>query len=108
MIKRETPFPGGEKGDRLTKLLPKCVQNIHEDLQEIRREMYGESPRDFESKENSRLSNEECEKAATHHNTQRSHMPRISMREMEREEQVARSETLSDFLKEYESQTQKF
>ena len=34
-------------------------------------------------------------------------MPRISMREME-EEGMARRETLSDFLKEYESQTQKF
>ena len=35
-------------------------------------------------------------------------MPRIAMRKMEREEEVARSENLSDFMKEYESQTQKF
>ena len=34
-------------------------------------------------------------------------MPRIARREMERGEEVARRENLSDFLKEYESQTQK-
>ena len=89
----------------LTKLLYKFVQMIHEEFKEIRRK-YGESPRGFYSKANSR--SEECEHATTHPNTQHSHMPRIAGREMEREEEVARRETLSDFLKEYESQTQKF
>ena len=70
--------------------------------------MSEESPREFESKSNSIFSYEECEKATTHHNTQRSHMPMIARREMEREEEVARRETLSYFLKEYEFQTQKF
>ena len=70
--------------------------------------MYEESPRGFESKANCRLSHEECDQAATHPNTQHSHMPRIAGREMERGEEVARMETLSDFLKEYESQTQEF
>ena len=70
--------------------------------------MYGESPGGFGSKANSRLSHEECEQAVAHPNTQHSHMPRISRREMEREEEVARRENLSYFLKEYESQTQKF
>ena len=48
--------------------------------------MYEESPKEFESKENSRLTYEKCEHVATHSNTQRSHMPRIFGREMERGE----------------------
>ena len=78
---------------------------IHEEFEDIQRE-YRESPRGFDSKENSTL--EECEHASTHHLVQRSHMPRIAGREMGREEEVARRETLSDFLEEYESQTQKY
>ena len=69
--------------------------------------MCKESPRGFVPKENSRFSHKECEQAATHHLVQHSHMPRIARREMEGEEEVARRETLSDFLKEYEFQTQK-
>ena len=78
---------------------------IHEEYEEIQRK-YRESHRGFYSKANSRL--EECEHAATHHLVQRSHMPRIAEREMEIREEFARRETLSDFLKEYEFQTQNF
>ena len=68
--RKETPSFGGEKEkwDKLTKLLPKSVHNIHEDFKKIQREMYEESPRGFDSKANSRLLHEECEQAATHPN----------------------------------------
>ena len=91
-----------KKWNKLTKILPKSVYMIHVEYEEICRK-YRESPRGFDSKENSRL--EECEHAAAHHLVQCSHMPRIAGREMEKEEEVARRETLSDFLKEYEFQT---
>ena len=105
--KRKTPSFGEEKekGDKLTNLLPKSVHKIHEEFEEIR-EKSRESPRGFDSKANSRL--EECEHAATHHLVQHSHMPRISGREMERREVFSGRETLSDFLEEYEFQTQKY
>ena len=98
--KRKIPSSGEEKekGDKLTQLLPKSVHMIHEEFEEIRRE-YMESPREFDSKANSRL--EECEHGATHHIVQCSHMPKIFGREMRRKEEVARRETLSDFLEEY-------
>ena len=38
--RKKTPSFGGEKGDKLTKLLPKSVHNIHEYFKKIRREMY--------------------------------------------------------------------
>ena len=75
---------------------------IHVDYEEIHKK-YRESLRGFDSKENSRL--EECEHAATHHLVHHSHMPRIARREMERKEEFVGRATLSDFLKEYESQT---
>ena len=105
--KKKTPSSGGE-GDNLTNILPKSVQIIHEDIKKIRKEMHGESPQEFESKANSRLSYEKCEQAATHSNTQRNHMPRIARREMERGEEVYGRKNISDFLNEYVSQTQKF
>ena len=80
---------------------------IHEEFKEIRRDMYGEYPRGFVPKANSRFSHE-CEQAATHHLVQRNHLPKIARREMKKEEEVARKETLSYFLKEYEFQTKKF
>ena len=55
MSRKKTPSLGGEKGDKLTKILPKFVHNIHRYFKKIRREMYEESPKDFESKANSRL-----------------------------------------------------
>ena len=90
----------GEKGDKLTKLIPKFVHNIHEYFKKIRKEMYGESLKEFETKSNSRLTYEECEQAATHPNTQCSHMLRIAGREMERGKEVARGGTLIYFPKE--------
>ena len=104
--KRRTPSFGEEKEkwDKLTNILPQSVHWIHEEFKEIQRN-YGESPRGFDSKANSRL--EECEHVATHHLVQCSHMPMIAGREMERREEVSRRETLSDFLQEHESQTQK-
>ena len=81
---------------------------IHEEFKEIRKKMYEESPRWFVPKANSIFAHKQCEQAATHHLVQRSHMPKIAGREMEREEEVARRETLSDFLKECEFQTHKF
>ena len=57
---------------------------IHEEFKEIKIKMYGESPRGFDSKSNSRLLHEECEQAVTHPNAQCSHMPRISGREIGR------------------------
>ena len=59
---------------------------IHEEFKEIRRKMHGESPGEFDSKANSRLSHKECQQAATHPNTEHSHMPRIAIIEMERRE----------------------
>ena len=64
MSRKETPYFGGEKGDKLTKILPKSVHNIHEDFKNIIREMYEESLKDFESRENSRLTYEEREKTS--------------------------------------------
>ena len=66
--------------------------------------MNRESPREFESEANYRLSYEECDNETTHYDAQRSNMPRFPMREIE-EEEMPRRETLSDFLQEYESQT---
>ena len=69
--------------------------------------MCTESPRAFENESNSRFYYGECKHATTPYDAQHSHMPIFSMRKME-EEGMARRETLSDFLQEYESQTQKF
>ena len=101
--RKKTPYFEEKKGDKLTNIHPKSVHNIHGYFKKIQREMYEESPRGFESKASSRLSYEKCEQATAHSNTQRDHMPNISGREMERGEKVLRRETLSDFLKEYES-----
>ena len=105
--KNKTPSFGGRKEERLPKFLSQTLQSIHEDLKEMRREMCIESPRGFEYESNSRFSYDECEHAATHYDAQRSYMPRFAMREME-EGGMTRRETLSDFLQEYESQTQNF
>ena len=64
-----------------------------------------ESPREFGSESKSIFSYEECEHAATHYDAQRSHMPKFAIRERGG---MTRRETLSNFLQEYESQTQKF
>ena len=105
--KKKTPLFGGRKEEKLSKLLSQTMQSIKRDLKEMRREMCRESPREFESEANSRFSYDECEHAATHYDAQRGPMPRFGMREID-EGQMPKRETLSDFLQEYESQTQKF
>ena len=37
--KKKTPLCGEKKEDKLTKLLPRSVQTIHEDFKKIRREI---------------------------------------------------------------------
>ena len=69
MSRKKTPYFLEERGDKLTKLLPNHVHNIHEYFKKIWRDMYGESPKYFESKANPRLTYEECEQVATHPNT---------------------------------------
>ena len=66
-----------------------------------------ESPKEFGSKENSRFAHDRCEHETTHYDSQCSHMPRSTMREM-KEEEIPRRETLTNYLQEYESQTKKF
>ena len=61
----KTPLCGGRKEDKLTQLLPRSVQCIHEDFKKIRREICTKSPREFETESNSRFSYGECEHATT-------------------------------------------
>ena len=91
--------------DRLTKLLPKYVQCINENLKKMRREM--ESPEEFGSRARSRLVHDKCEHPATLYYAQCSQIPRSTMREM-KEEEMPEKGTLSNFLQEYEPQTEKF
>ena len=64
--RRKTPNFGRKKEDKLTNILPKSIQSIHEYLKQLRREMSEESPKGFEPQSNSRSSHSECEHAATH------------------------------------------
>ena len=68
---------------RLTKLLPKFLQSIHEDFKKIRREICIESPRGFETESNSRFYYGEYEHAATPYDAQRNHMASFAIRERE-------------------------
>ena len=83
LSKRETPSLGRKRKYRLTSLLPKSMQIIHEDHKQARREMSEESPKGFESQTNSRSSHSGCEHAATHCDIQCSHDLRSSMRQLE-------------------------
>ena len=105
--KKKTPLFGGREEGELSMLLFQTMKSIKGDLKKMRREMCRDSPREFESEANSRFLHDECEHAATHYDSQRSHMPRSTMREME-EEEMPRMETLSDYLQEFESQTKRF
>ena len=87
MNRKKTPFSDGGKGDKITMLLPKSAQSIHEDLKEIRRETDEESPRGFDPKENSRFVHSRCENLATHYEDQCSHSPSSPIREVEEEEE---------------------
>ena len=64
--KRKTPLCGVRKGDKLTNLLPKSIQGLHEDFKQIRRERSEESTQGFDSKSKSRFPKNECEHEATH------------------------------------------
>ena len=106
MNRNKTPLCGGKREDRLTNLLPKSVQCINENLKKMRGEM--ESPEEFRSRAKSRLVHDRCEHAATPYYAQRSQMPKVvSMRKM-KEGEILEKGTLSNFLQEYESQTNKF
>ena len=98
--RNNTPSFGGKKEERLSNLLPKSVKSIHEDFKKIRREMYRESSRKFDSKTNSRFSHNECEHAATHCDVHHSQKLRSTIRKMGEKEEMTRRKTLSDFLKE--------
>ena len=63
MNRKKTPLCGGRKEDRLTKLLPKSLQCINENLKKMRGEM--ESLEEFGSRARSRLVHDRCEHAAT-------------------------------------------
>ena len=61
------------------------------------------SPKEFESRAESRFAHGECEHAAALHDAQHSQMPRAILRWM-----GGGRITLSDLLWEYESQTERF
>ena len=103
----KNPLCGEKKEDKITKLLPRSVQSIHEEFEKIRREICIESLRGFETESKSRFYYEECEHATTPYDAQCSHMAIFSIREQE-EEEIPKKGTLGGFLHEYESQTQKF
>ena len=66
-----------------------------------------ESPKEFGFEANYRFSHDESEHVATHYDSQCSHMPRYTMREI-KEEKISNKETLRDYLQEYEPQTKRF
>ena len=65
------------------------------------------SPKEVESRAESRFSYGESEHAAMHHDAQCIQMPRSILRWM-RGGKILKRRTLSDFLQEYESQTERF
>ena len=70
MNRNKTPLCGGRKEERLSKLLPKSMQSIKEDLKKMRGEM--ESPEKFESRARSRFAHDRCEHADTPYYAQHS------------------------------------
>ena len=65
------------------------------------------SPKEVESRAKSRFSHGECEHAAALHDAQCNQVPRAILRWMGGGK-IPKRRTLSDFLHEYESQTEKF
>ena len=90
----KTPLCGEKGEDKLTRLLPRSVQRIHEDFKRIRREICTESPRGFEIDSNSRFSYGECKHAATPYDAHHSHMDNFFIRER-REEGMPKRRTLA-------------
>ena len=103
--KEKTPLFGGRMEENLSKLISKSILSIKGDLKKMRREM--ESSQEFGSRAKSRFAHDRCENVATLYYAQRSQMPRSTKRKL-KEEEMPRRETLSNFLQEYESQTEKF
>ena len=66
--KLKTPLCGEKKEDKLTKLLPRSIQSIHEEFEKIRREICTGSQRGFETESNSRFSCRGCEHVAIPYN----------------------------------------
>ena len=100
----KTPLCGEKKEDKHSW---RFVQSIHEEFEKKRREICTGSSRGFETESNSIFSDRECEHAATPYEVKRSHMAKFSIRGKE-EGGMPKRGTLSGFLHEYESQTQKF
>ena len=65
------------------------------------------SPKEVGSTTESIFSHDECENASTHHDAQRSQVPRSILIWM-RGERIPKRKTLSELLQEYESQTERF
>ena len=81
------------------------MQSFQGEMKKMRLEMG--SPKEVESRAESRFSHGECEHAAALHDAQRNQMPRSILRWMVGRKMPKRR-TLSDFLQEYESQTERF
>ena len=93
------------KEDKPTKLLPKSMKSFQGELKKMRLEM--KSPKEFDSRAGPIFSHGECEHAAALHDAQHSQMPRAILRWMGGGRMPKRM-TLSDLLREYESQTERF
>ena len=81
------------------------MKNIKEDLKEMKGEECRIFLRGFEA--NPSYSHDGCEQLATHVDPHHSLLPTLTARGME-EEDTPREETLSDYLREYESQSWRF
>ena len=103
--KEKAPLCEGREEGRLTKLLPRSMQSFQGELKKIRMEMG--YPEEFGSRAESIFAHCGCEHAATHHDAQRSQVPRSILRWMKGGRMPKRM-TLSDLLWEYESQTERF
>ena len=103
--KEKAPLCEGRKEDRLTKLLPRSMQCFQGEPNKIRMEMG--SREKFGSRAESRFSHGEYDHVATHHDAQRSQVPRSILRWM-RGRRIPKRKTLSEFLHEYESQNERF
>ena len=81
------------------------MQSFQGELKRMRFQMG--SPKRVGSRAESRFSHGECEHAATHHDAQRSQVPRSILRWMGGG-RMPKIRTLNDLLQEYESQTEGF
>ena len=81
------------------------MQSFQGELKNMRLDMG--SPKEVESRAESRFAHGECEHVATHHDAQHSQVPSSTLRWMKRG-RIPKRMTLSDLLREYESQTERF